>query len=88
MEWFEKKGVLLMLVYLHKAESANQTQVARAIRVTQDTLRESVIPELEKRQLIMLQHTKKFPWAIEIRLTKKGEKIASLLHETGIFLGV
>lgn len=86
MEWFEKRGLLITLVFLYKVKSANKAQIARAIPITHDTLRSRVIPELEKRQLITLKRKKKFPWSTEIELTEKGRKIAYHLAETGIFL--
>lgn len=85
LNWFERRGMLLTLVYLYKVGKANQTTIAKAIDITSDTLRESVLPTLKELGYIEREKKLKFPWEAPIQLTEKGRKIASLLSQTGIF---
>ena len=83
--WFEKRGMILTLVFLHEKGKSNQNAVSKAIRVTSDTLRKSVTPELEKRKLIATEHQEDFPFSIDMWLTEEGKKVATKLREAGIF---
>lgn len=84
-KWFEKRGMLLTLVFLHDKGKSNQDAISKAIRVTNDTLRKSVIPELEKQKLIATKQQEGFPFSIDVWLTEKGKKVATKLREAGIF---
>lgn len=83
-KWFEKRGTLQTLVYLYEMGKANQKKIVTAIGITNDTLKESVIPELEEHDLIVKEREKRFPFSINIELTEKGKKIAVKLSEAGI----
>jgi DNA-binding HxlR family transcriptional regulator len=85
MKWFEKRGILLTIIYLNDVSKSNQQSISKAINVTNDTLRASIIPELEQQKLIKRETQTEFPYATSIELTEKGKKIATKLAETGIF---
>jgi len=84
-KWFEKRGTLLTLVYLHNIGKSNQKAIHEAIKITNDTLRDSVIPELEKQKLIITESQNDFPFSTDIELTEKGKEIAAKLAKIGIF---
>ncbi len=84
-KWFEKRGMLLTLIFLHDRGKSNQKAITAAINITNDTLKDSVVPELEKQKLIVTEPQSDFPFSTEIKLTKRGEEVALKLIEAGIF---
>jgi len=86
LQWYERRGMLTTIVYLYRVGKANQTSIAKATGVTNDTLKNSVLPTLEKKSFIKKDSKQVFPFETTILLTEKGRKAASYLSETGIFL--
>jgi DNA-binding HxlR family transcriptional regulator len=83
--WFEKRGMLLTLIFLHQHGKSNQKTISESLKITPDTLSKSVFPELINQQLITKKEQSDFPFSTDVELTEKGRKLASKLAEIEIF---
>ena len=77
----QKTGVLEILFYLHTHKKASRTDLRDNIHAVLETLYKTSLPTLKQLGLIRETKNSKFPFTVEIVLTRKGEEIAKKVVE-------
>ena len=77
----QRKGVLEILLYLHKHGKASRKNLRDNVDAVLETIYKTSLPTLKVLGLIKETRTHKFPFTVEIFLTEKGKKVAKKLLE-------
>lgn len=86
VEGLQNKGVIEILVYLHKHGKATRTDLRDNVNAVLETIYKTSLPALKRMGLIEEKKNGSFPFAVEIFLSKKGEEVAEKLAEVAELL--